>query len=168
MKFEEFKKNLQDLDEDNEEYIKFKRSFDNYEKIIIIGNGGSNAIASHISQDYTKKNNKMAFTFSDPSRLTCYINDYGRDDAYAKFLQQFSDNQTLVILISSSGNSMNVINCAQFCKKENIYFGILTGFSANNSLRNQFSMHAKFDYHVNSDDYGVVECLHQVFLHGVS
>ena len=63
---------------------------------------------------------------------------------------------------------MNVINCAQFCRKEKISFGILTGFSADNDLRSHFSTDAKFDYHVNSDDYGVVECLHQVFLHGVS
>ena len=46
------------------------------DKIIIIGNGGSNSIASHISQDYTKQLGKRAFSFSDPSRLTCYINDY--------------------------------------------------------------------------------------------
>ena len=45
-------------------------------EIIIIGNGGSNAISSHISQDYTKELDKKAICFSDPSRLNCYINDF--------------------------------------------------------------------------------------------
>ena len=53
----------------------------NHSEIIIIGNGGSNSIASHISQDYTKVLDKKSYSFSDPSRLTCYINDYGRDNA---------------------------------------------------------------------------------------
>ena len=59
--------------------------------IVILGNGGSNAIASHISQDYTKKLKKRSFTFSDPSRLTCYINDYGMEQANLQFLKEFSD-----------------------------------------------------------------------------
>ena len=44
---------------------------------ILIGNGGSNSVCSHIAQDYTKMLGKRAIAFSDPSRLTCYINDYG-------------------------------------------------------------------------------------------
>ena len=52
-----------------------------FNKIIIIGNGGSNAIASHIAVDYTKFLNKQALSFSDSPRLTAYINDYGRDEA---------------------------------------------------------------------------------------
>ena len=68
-----------------------------YNKIIIIGNGGSNSIASHISQDYTKVLGKKATCFSDPSRLTCYINDYGRDEAYKKYLEHFADKETLII-----------------------------------------------------------------------
>ena len=72
---------------------------DNHQNIIIIGNGGSNSVASHISQDYTKQLDKRCISFSDPSRLTCYINDYGRDEAYVEFLKDFADKDTLVILI---------------------------------------------------------------------
>ena len=86
-----------------------------FSKIIIIGNGGSNAIASHITVDYTKFLNKQALSFSDAPRLTAYINDYGRDEAYKQFIKEFADMNTLVILISSSGNSMNVVNAAQYC-----------------------------------------------------
>jgi phosphoheptose isomerase len=55
----------------------FEKLINEHNNIIILGNGGSSAIASHISQDYTKKLNKKSFTFSDSSRLTCYANDYG-------------------------------------------------------------------------------------------
>ena len=82
--------------------FEFKDLIQAYDKVIIIGNGGSNSIASHIAQDYTKALGKRAISFSDPSRLTCYINDYGRDEAYSKFIEHFWEEGTMVILISSS------------------------------------------------------------------
>ena len=97
-----------------------EKVINDYNNIIIIGNGGSNSIASHISQDYTKQLDKRCISFSDPSRLTCYINDYGRDRAYVEFLDDFVEKTTLVILISSSGNSMNIVNAAQYLEDKNI------------------------------------------------
>ena len=73
------------------------------DRIYLIGNGGSNAVCSHIAQDYTKMLGFPAASFSDPSRLTCYINDYGRDKAYAKFIEHFATRASLCILVSSSG-----------------------------------------------------------------
>ena len=144
---------------------KLENIIDNYKNIIIIGNGGSNSVASHISQDYTKQLNKRCISFSDPSRLTCYINDYGRDEAYVEFLKDFANKDTLVILISSSGNSMNVFNCAVYCKNLNIPFILLSGFDENNKL-NTFDG-GLLKYWVNSYDYGVVETAHQVLLHSI-
>ena len=124
-----------------------------FEKVIIIGNGGSNAMASHISVDYTKFLKKKSFSFSDAPMLTAYINDYGRDNAYKQFLVDFVDGNTLVILISSSGNSMNVVNAAQWCEDNNIPYAVLSGFSPNNKLN---QMDANFKYHVNYNSYAVV------------
>ena len=95
-----------------------KKVIEEHDTIIILGNGGSSAIASHISQDYTKKLNKKSFTFSDSSRLTCYANDYGYDQAYVEFLKEFSKNEKslLVVLISSSGNSENMVRSAFWCR----------------------------------------------------
>ena len=76
------------------EIIKLHAIVDMFRDIIIIGNGGSNSIASHIAQDYTKCLGKRAISFSDPSRLTCYINDYGRDNAYMEFLKDFGSTKT--------------------------------------------------------------------------
>ena len=133
-------------------------------EIIIIGNGGSNAISSHISQDYTKELDKKATCFSDPSRLTCYINDYGRDQAYAEFLKDFAEKDTLVILISSSGNSMNIVNAAVYCELNRINYIALSGFNKDNKLNN---LNSKLKFWVDSSDYGIVECTHQAFLHSI-
>lgn len=148
------------------QYDKYVNVFKKFKKIILIGNGGSNSIASHISQDMTKFHNKQSFSFSDSSMLTCFINDFGMKNAYVKFLNFFSDQKSLVILISSSGESKNIINCVEYLEKNKISYGVLTGFDKKNNVRVK-SKNALFNFHVNSKDYGVVECTHQIFLHGV-
>ena len=67
-----------------------KRLVDAHEEIILIGNGASCAIASHMSVDYTKQLKKKAVAFTDASRLTCYMNDYGVERAYAQFVKEFA------------------------------------------------------------------------------
>lgn len=149
-----------------------KRLIDDHKRIIILGNGGSNAIASHICQDYTKQLRKPSFTFSDPSRLTCYINDYGMEHANSQFLYDFANPATdLIVLISSSGNSPNMVSAMEYCMYDKFDFAILTGFGECNKMRdlNQAEMNnpAKLDLWVDSHDYGIVECVHQIFLHSV-
>lgn len=148
------------------EFSKYKKAFGKFKKIIIIGNGGSNSIASHISQDMAKFHNKVSFSFSDPSMLTCFINDFGMSDAYVKFLKFYGDTNTLFILISSSGMSTNIVNCAKYLEKNNLNYGVLTGFNSKNKVR-AISKKAVFNFHVKSKNYGVVECAHQIFLHGL-
>ena len=135
-----------------------------FNRIILIGNGGSNAIASHISIDYTKFLGKKAFSFSDAPMLTAYINDYGRDEAYKQFLSEFVDDDTFVILISSSGNSMNVVNAAKWCEANNVTYAALSGFGANNKLN---SLNANYKFWVDAKSYGVVEIAHETLLHSI-
>jgi D-sedoheptulose 7-phosphate isomerase len=137
------------------------------DRIYLIGNGGSNAICSHLAQDYTKALGFPAQCFSDGSRLTCYINDYGRDEAYAKFLEHFATSSSLVILISSSGNSTNILTAAEWCVQSSVSFIILSGFDQHNDLRQMYSHYAKLDFYVPSEDYGIVENVHSIFLHSV-
>lgn len=147
---------------------KLKSIILSYSEIIILGNGGSNAISSHISQDYTKTLNKRAISFSDSSRLTCYINDYGMDMAYVKFIEHFSNKNTLVILISSSGNSSNIINSARHCLHNNIDIITLSGFDRNNKLNSIYGHKMPLlSFWIDSKDYGIVECLHEIILHSV-
>ena len=137
---------------------------DRFNKIILIGNGGSNAISSHIAIDYTKFLDKQALSFSDAPRLTAYINDYGRDEAYKQFIKEFADSDTLIILISSSGNSMNIINAAKYCEENMLTYTALSGFQEDNKLNN---MNANFKYWVNAKSYGVVEIAHETLLHSI-
>jgi D-sedoheptulose 7-phosphate isomerase len=135
-----------------------------YKRTIILGNGGSNAIASHISVDYTKFLNTPTLTFSNTAMLTAYTNDYGQDQAYTKFIEHFYNPDTLVILISSSGNSPNIVNAAHYCVDNNIPLIILSGFDTNNKLN---QTNAIFKYHVPHNSYGVVELAHEILLHSI-
>lgn len=136
-------------------------------KIIILGNGGSNAVASHIAEDYSKALRKPTLSFSDAARLTCYANDYGYEEAFKYFLIDFADKKDLIILISSSGNSENIINCAEHCIENNLSFISMTGFSENNKLKNISKEHALLNIWVNSTNYGVVEISHEAILHSI-
>jgi len=93
------------------EFQKFQEAFKNHNRIIILGNGGSNSVASHISQDYMKFHQKKVSVFSDPSMLTMLANDFGYENAYLEFLKYHVENTTLVILMSSGGESENIIKC---------------------------------------------------------
>ena len=88
------------------------------------------------------------------------------DNAYRQFLIEFADIDALVILISSSGNSKNIVNAANWCLENNIEMITLSGFSESNALK-QMTQEKCLHFWVDSHDYGVVECLHQVILHTV-
>jgi D-sedoheptulose 7-phosphate isomerase len=149
-----------------EEFLKFKKVFNKYKKIILLGNGGSNSITSHISQDYVKFCNKKCYCMSDPSMLTCFSNDFGVENIFNKYLEFYGDKQTLIIIISSSGNSENILKAIKYCEKNTLPYGILTGFNSNNKAI-KISKHALWKYNIPIENYGVVECIHQIFLHGV-
>ena len=135
-------------------------------KLIFAGNGASASIASHGAVDFTKQAKIRAITFNESNLITCLSNDFGYEKAYVKFLEYHLEPQTLVILMSSSGESPNMVNCMEYCEKYGVDYGILTGFSEHNRMRRD-AQYAKWNFHVASESYGVVECVHQIFLHGV-
>jgi len=148
------------------EFFKFQKAFHTHERIIILGNGGSNAVASHISQDYMKFQGKRVSLCSDPSMITMLTNDFGYDLAYKKFLEYYVEEETLAILMSSGGESQNILNALTWCEENRVDYGVLTGFNPENTIRSR-ATNALWNYYINSDDYGVVESVHQIFLHGV-
>jgi len=81
------------------EFFKFQKAFHTHSRIIILGNGGSNSVASHISQDYMKFHGKRVSILSDPSMITMLSNDFGYDKAYEKFLEYYVEKESLVIII---------------------------------------------------------------------
>ena len=149
-----------------DEFQKYLNAFKSHKRIIILGNGGSSSVASHISQDYMKFHEKKVSILSDPSMITMLSNDYGYENAYQKFLEYYVEDETLVVIISSSGESSNMINCMNYCEEHGVSYGVLTGFHPHNTLRRN-AQYAKWNYHVDSESFGVVECVHQSFLQGV-
>lgn len=149
-----------------DEYKKYYEEYEAHEKFILIGNGGSNSAAAHIAQDMTKRGGKKALAFTDASMLTCFMNDFGVDKAYSKFLEYYAEADTFVILISSSGESKNIIESVRWCQRRHLRYGVLTAFGDRNTVRTM-SADAVFNYYIPTQSYGVAECLHQIFLHGV-
>ena len=72
-------------------------------KTMILGNGGSAAIASHVSVDCTKNAGIRLVNFNEADLITCLANDYGYENWMAKAIEFYGDDNDLVILISSSG-----------------------------------------------------------------
>lgn len=163
--FEEYVETLKSAHME-EQFVRFKAAFLCYNRIIVLGNGGSSSVASHISQDYMKFKGKKVSILSDPSMITMLANDFGYEKAYQKFLEYYVENDTLVIIMSSGGESKNMVNCVKWCEENGVTYGVLTGFKPDNTIR-KMAKSAMWNYHIASEDYGVVECCHQIFLHGV-
>jgi len=137
-------------------------------KVIIIGNGGSNTIASHIAVDYRKFLNKRVDVLTDTAMLSMLVNDYDTHGEYAEFIEMNYEEGMLVILISSSGNSPNMVNALLKCMELKCNIVCLTGFDRKNKLNRIFPHAARnLLYHVKSHSYGVVENVHQILLHSI-
>ena len=85
----------------------------NKSKIMIFGNGGSAAIASHVSVDLTKNAGIRCANYNEADLITCFSNDYGFDRWIEKAIDFYSDDKDVLILISSSGKSQNMINACE-------------------------------------------------------
>jgi len=128
--------------------------------IYILGNGGSASIASHASIDFTKYVGINALTFSDSSLLTCFANDFGYEHAFEKAIEFYAKPGDLLILISSSGESENIINSALKAREIGLNIITFSGFSSNNRLRAL----GDENFWVESKTYNFVENVHQVWL----
>jgi len=156
-----------------ESYFKsaeFKEEFDKafgilhtVKNIFFIGNGGSNAICSHMLEDYAKIGRFRTHSFSDPSLITCYSNDYGYEHAMAEWMKLYFEKGDLLVAISSSGNSKNILNAANAALQHGGQLITLSGFKPTNELRKK----GHVNFHLAIENYGVVECFHQVILHAL-
>jgi D-sedoheptulose 7-phosphate isomerase len=132
-------------------------------KIVFIGNGGSAAIASHQAVDYWKNGGIPAIAFNDASLLTCLGNDYGFEHLFAVPIRRFAERGDMVIAISSSGKSANILNGAQAALAKGCRVITLSGYAPNNPLRRL----GHLNFYVPSSSYGVVEISHLSILHAM-
>lgn len=129
-------------------------------KVIIIGNGGSASIASHVSIDLTKNAKIRSINFNEANLLTCFSNDFGYEKVFSESLKFYADKEDVVIIISSSGCSKNLLMAAQIAKKKKLTLITLSGFLKSNPLKKM----GNINLWVNSKAYNIVETVHQIWL----
>ncbi len=126
-------------------------------KAIFIGNGGSAAIASGMAIDYWKNGGIRAVAFNDAALLTCISNDYGYQHVFAKPIEMFADRGDVLIAISSSGQSENILRGVEAGEKAGCRIVTMSGFAPTNPLREL----GELRFYVPSDAYAHVEIVHQ-------
>lgn len=131
-------------------------------RVFFIGNGGSAAIASHMSIDWLNKGKFAAMAFNDGAALTCLGNDYGYHHVFNNQLRAHCRDGDMVFAISSSGNSQSIIVPALMAKGTATVV-TLTGFAPDNMLRSM----GDINFYVPSQSYGVVETAHLAILHAI-
>jgi len=135
-----------------------KRS--NKNKIIFIGNGGSAAIAIHMTADFMKNGGMRTVSMYDSATITCLGNDYGYEQIFAKQIERIGEDGDVLIAISSSGNSPNIIAAIEAAKAREIKVVSFTGFSSDNQARQK----ADISVYVPCNEYGIVESIHNLIL----
>lgn len=132
--------------------------------IILVGNGGSAAIVSHMQNDLCAAVGVRAMTFCDAPLLTAMSNDFGYETAYEKPMSLWASPGDLLVAISSSGQSENILKCAQLAAKNDMTVMTFTGFKDDNPLRRSGDL----NFYVPSTDYGYVETIHSVMTHYIT
>ena len=133
----------------------------NNKKVLIFGNGGSAAIASHFSVDLTKNAKLRCINFNEAGLITCFANDYGFEHWAAKAVDFYGDEGDLLIVISSSGQSKNMINAVQAARNGSFHSVItLSGFLDTNPLKEL----GDINLWVDNKSYNFVENIHQIWL----
>lgn len=130
-------------------------------KVMFIGNGGSAAISSHMSTDFSKNGGVRAIAFNDSALLTCMGNDYGYQHVFEKPIEMFAENGDVLVAISSSGSSENILLGAQAARSKGCKVITLSGFGSDNPL----SFLGDFNFYVPSNAYGPVEVIHHSICH---
>jgi D-sedoheptulose 7-phosphate isomerase len=132
-------------------------------KVYFLGNGASAGMSSHFSSDFTKNGWIPSVTLTDPSLITCFSNDYSYHDAFSEMLKRFFNRNDVLLLISSSGKSPNIVNAGKYISEK---FGdaSIISFSGFSNSNNLLDFHG-FNLWVPQEDYGLVESAHSYFLH---
>ena len=132
-------------------------------KLMFVGNGASAAIASHQAVDYWKTGRMRAIAFNDAAQLTCLGNDFGYAHVFEKPVEMFTDPGDVLIAISSSGRSENIVRAARMARDKSAHVVTLSGFAPDNPLRQLGDVNV----YAPSKSYGHVEVAHLTVLHGM-
>ena len=132
-------------------------------KVMFVGNGGSAGICSHMATDYSKNGKIRSMAFNDSSALTCLGNDLGYDRVFAEQIDFHGNAGDILVAISSSGRSANILNAVDAARKKSCKVFTLSGFQPDNPLRKTGDVNV----YLRNMEYGFVEVGHLAILHAV-
>jgi len=154
-------------DANYEKLIELKRMLTemqkNGKKALVMGNGASASIASHISTDLSKGAGIRTANFNDANLITALGNDYGYERWMAEAIRLYADAEDIAILVSSSGTSPNVIKAAETAREFNMKIVTLSGFDSSNPLARSGDLNLWVD----SRAYNIIENVHMMWLAAV-
>ena len=135
-------------------------------RVFIVGNGGSCAIADHLSTDRKKRCKVKALTLSNNSLLTALTNDYGQDNALVEWMKiNHFDKTDFLVAISSSGKSKNILRALEYTHNCLASTFSIFGMSGKNIFPQYNYDHSYI--HIDSFNYGVIELTSEIILHGI-
>ena len=138
--------------------------------VFVCGNGGSAAIANHLQCDHLKGVRtatdllpRVISLSSNVELLTAIANDIAYEDVFAYQLQSQAGRGDVLIAISSSGRSANIVRAIEWARDNGMHTIALTGFGGGDALKL-----ADVAIHVEGSNYGIVEDLHQAAMHALA
>lgn len=140
-----------------------KSAFLTNQRLIVVGNGGSAAIAIHTLADFANAGGLKTIDLFSPALLTCMANDYGYENVFSKPIEMLAEQGDILFAISSSGESPNILNACVSALAKDCQVITFSGFSPENPLRKS----GRLNFYVPSTHYGFVELSHQILIHCV-
>jgi D-sedoheptulose 7-phosphate isomerase len=174
MDWDEYKQKIKvalDLFKFDEKILKvLKNSIQNNQKIFVAGNGGSAAIAMHYVSDFSKGANqdwhqnferyKAVCLSNNICYMTAISNDSHYDEVFEQQLVNLASPKDILVLISSSGNSPNIIKAAEYAKEHGLIVIGVSGFTGG-----KLKQLADYSAHIDYPSYEVCEDIHAIFGH---
>lgn len=139
--------------------------FQNGNKVLIAGNGGSNCDALHFAEEFTGRFRKdrralPAIAISDSSHITCVGNDYGFDQIFSRAVEAYGKEGDMFIGISTSGNSNNIIKAVEAAKKLNMKTVLLLGKDGG-----KLKGTADYEFIIEGETSDRIQEIHMMILH---
>ena len=125
------------------------------------GNGASASMAEHMSHDWFQNAKMNTYTCSEVSHITAISNDLSYEDVFAYRIERILSEKDILVTISSSGNSPNIVKALEAGRAKGAYCITLSGMKPDNRSRALGDL----NFYVPLDYYGLVESAHAVILH---
>jgi D-sedoheptulose 7-phosphate isomerase len=127
----------------------------------LCGNGASASLCNHMALDWTKNGKVTTRSFSNAALLTAVANDMGVEDLFSLPLSLYAGTGDLLVAISSSGNSPNIVRAIDTARELSMKVVTLSGLGPDNKIRQCGDL----NFFIPARTYGMVECSHAVLMH---